>query len=325
MVAIGSKIDEVRVDGRLEQVRMDLKAYKKIGLKAAEIPVHGVDAIKNGRVDKRQTNKIVDLLRRFDFKYSVHAPNPLNLMDRESPRLHADVFRASLTFAEEIGAKILVYHPGRFLVEEEFPINMPLLYTEEEKQQLLDEEAFTIEQLARDFKGITICMENARPYLVHSPYCYAEQIGLLRDQVLRIGRSNVKITLDIGHLYMASKFYGFDPVEAAKSIAGLIAHTHVHDNFGGAIYHHQKTQTHQLPFGRGDSHMPVGWGNAPIRDILATYVDGYGGMYMMELRNRYFDHTEESRDNLECIMTTIYRKPKKGKIVVKEGAACSST
>jgi sugar phosphate isomerase/epimerase len=324
MVIIGSKIDEVRVDGKLGQVTKDLKAYEEMGLKAAEIPVHGVDAIKNGRLDKRVVNKTVDLLGRFDFKYSVHAPNPLNLMDRENPGLHEEVFRASLEFAEAIGAGIIVYHPGRFLVEEDFPISMTLP-TEEQQKQLVDAEAFTIERLSRDFKGITIGMENARPYLIHSPYCYAEQINLLKEQVLRIGRDNVKITLDIGHLYMASKFYGFDCVEATRSIAPLIAHTHVHDNFGGAIHYTQKTQTHLIPLGKGDSHMPVGWGSAPIGDILATYADTYGGMYMMELRSRYFDHTEESRDNLEGILTMIRRKSKKGNAAKKEGVICSKT
>ena len=218
MVIIGSKIDEVRVDGQLGQVKKDLTTYEQIGLKAAEIPVHGLDAIRNGRLDARVVTKASDLLGSFDFKYSVHAPNPLNLMDRENPGLHLDVFRASLAFAEAIGAETLVYHPGRFVAEEEFTVNVPAP-GEAEKRRLLEEEASTIGQLAKDFRQVTICMENARPYLVHSPYCYAEQISPLKEQVLKINRDNVRITLDIGHMYMSSKFYGFDCVEAVKSIA----------------------------------------------------------------------------------------------------------
>lgn len=324
MVIIGSKIDEVRVDGQLDQMKKDLKAYEQLGLKAAEIPVHGLDAIRNGRLDARVLKRTIDLLGSFDFKYSVHAPNPLNLMDRESPGLHADVFRASLAFAEAISAEALVYHPGRFVVEEEFTVNVPMP-GEAEKRRLLEAEASTIGELADEFKRVTICMENARPYLIHSPYCYAEQISLLKEQVLKIDRDNVRITLDIGHMYMSSKFYGFDCVEAVKSIAPLIAHTHVHDNFGGAIYQHQKTQTHLIPLGKGDSHMPVGWGSAPIGDILATYRDGYEGMYMMELRSRYFEHVGESRDNLERLLSSQDKKSKNGKTPAREETICSST
>jgi sugar phosphate isomerase/epimerase len=324
MVIIGSKIDEVRIDGRLEQVNKDLKAYEQIGLKAAEIPVHGLDAIKNGKLDARIVKKTVDLLSGYDFKYSVHAPNPMNVMDREEPELHAEVFRATLAFTEAIGAKALVYHPGRFLVEEEFTVDVPMP-DEAEKQRLMEAEATLIGDLADEFKKVIIGMENARPYLVHSPYCYAEQISLLKDQVQKIDRGNVKITLDIGHMYMASKFYGFDCAEAAKSIAPLIAHTHAHDNFGGAIYQHQKTQTHLIPLGKGDSHMPVGWGSAPIADILAAYADGYNGLYMMELRSRYFEHVSESRDNLQQILDSLTKKPKNSKAGKKEAASCSST
>lgn len=324
MVKIGSKINEVRVDGRLDQVKKDLKVFEKMGLKAAEIPVHGVDAIKNGRLDGRVTKKTADLLGRYDLRYSVHAPDLLNLMDRENPGLHADVFRSSLIFAEEIGAGILVYHPGRFLVEDEFTIGVSRP-DEDQKRQLLDAEAFMIERLAKDYKDITICLENARPYTLHSPYCYAEQISLLKEQVLRIGRDNVRISLDIGHMYMASRYYGFDCAEATQDITGLIAHTHVHDNFGRPVYHHQKTQTHLLPFGKGDSHMPVSWGDAPVEEILASYIDGYEGVLMMELDDRYFDHVEESRDNLEYILTMLKRKAKKTKLENRETVTCSGT
>jgi len=324
MVVIGSKIDEVRVDGRLEQVTKDLKIYEAIGLKAAEIPVHGLDAIKNGRLDRRVTAKTVDLLAGFDFKYSVHAPNPLNLMDRGDPALHAEVLRASLDFAEQIGAEVVVYHPGRFVVEEEFTVHVPVP-DETEKQRLMEAEASIIGQLADEFPRVIVGMENARPYLVHSPYCYAEQISPLREQVLKIDRPNVKMTLDIGHMYMASKFYGFDCAEAAKSVVPLIVHTHVHDNFGGAIYQHQKTQTHLIPLGKGDSHMPVGWGSAPIAEILATYADGYEGIYMMELRSRYFEHVAESRDNLEQILATVSLKSKNDRTGDREETPCSGT
>jgi sugar phosphate isomerase/epimerase len=306
MLKIGVKIDEVRIDGDLKKLRGDLSHYKEIGMKATEIPVHGLDAIKMGRLEKKQVERIIGILKDFDFQYSVHCPNPLNLMDRGNPELHISVFKATMEFASEIDSKIVVYHPGRYVPEEAFPVNGRVNISEDEKRRLLDFEAATIQNISSEFPEITICMENARPYLFHSPYCYAERIEPLKEQVLKINKDNVRINLDFGHLYMASKFYGIDPVTTASEIKDLIAHTHIHDNFGNAVYYHEKQQTHQIPFGKGDSHMPVGWGEIPIKEILSTFVDSYGGMFMMELRSRYFEHIKESSENLDKILSNFF-------------------
>lgn len=306
MLKVGVKIDEVRIDGDLKKLASDLTHYKKIGINATEIPVHGLDAIKHGKLDRRWVNKIKEILNRFDFQYSVHCPDPLNLMDRENPKLHISVFKATLEFAGEIGSKIVVYHPGRYVPEEAFPVTGKVNISEDEERRLLDFEASAMQDISSEFPEITICMENARPYLFHSPYCYAERIEPLKKQVLRVNKDNVRINLDFGHLYMASKFYGFDPVMVVYEIKDLIAHTHIHDNFGNAVYYHEKQQIHQLPFGRGDSHMPVGWGEIPFREILSTFVDSYNGMFMMELRSRYFEHIKESKENLEKILSNSF-------------------
>jgi sugar phosphate isomerase/epimerase len=115
----------------------------------------------------------------------------------------------------------------------------------------------------------------------------------------------VQITLDIGHVYMAAQFYSFDPVEAVSSIKDLIAHTHVHDNFGGAIYYNEKIQTHQIPLGRGDAHMPVGWGEIPIALILSAYLRSHSGLMILELRNRYFNHLQKSKANLVQLLNSL--------------------
>jgi sugar phosphate isomerase/epimerase len=299
----GAKIDEIRVDGNLSALRNDLGLFAGMQLKAVELPVHGLDAIRNGKLDKKRIREIKHLLGDFDFTYSIHAPNPMNLMDKEHGALHASVFRSSAEFAGEIGSKVLVCHPGRFIPEEMFPLGLQVDMRDDEKEELLDHEVFIIEKISSEFPDIIICMENARPYLFHSPYCYAERIDLLRNQVLKISRQNVRINLDLGHLYMASRFYGFDSVREASGIKDLIGHTHIHDNFGLANYHHEKLQTHLLPFGKGDAHMPVGWGEIPIAGILSTFLDLYKGMLMMELRSRYIENILESKKNLEKILT----------------------
>ncbi len=303
MWLLGAKIDEIRVDGNLSALRRDLGLLAGMQLKAVELPVHGLDVIRNGKPDKKRIHEIKNILEDFDFTCSVHAPNPVNLMDKEHPSLHASVLRSSAEFAGEIGSKVLVCHPGRFMPEEIFPLGVQVRMPDAEKEELLDREASIIEKISSEFPDVVICMENARPYLFHSPYCYAEKIDLLSKQVLKIGRQNVRINLDFGHLYMASRFYGFDPVLAASGIKHLIAHTHIHDNFGIVNFHHEKVQINLLPFGKGDAHMPVGWGEIPISEILSTFIDLFKGMLMMELRSRYLEDIPESKKNLERILT----------------------
>jgi sugar phosphate isomerase/epimerase len=298
MFKIGSQINEVRTDGNLEILRQDLDFFQSIQLEAAEIPPHGLDVIKNGRLDMKRLQAIKDILQRYDFLYTVHAPNPLNLMERERSTIHLDVFRASLAFAQEIGARILVYHAGRYIPEEAFYATPNTYCSNAARENLLDREAELLRQMADEFPLVTICIENARPYLSHSPYCYGEHLDQLKDQILRIHRENVRIALDCGHLFMAARYFSFDPVEAVKEVAFWIGHCHIHDNFGDAVFYNEKQQTHQVPFGKGDNHMPIGWGGIPFEAILATLMPQYTGCFIMELRSRYFKNTLESKENL---------------------------
>ncbi|MFZ3044369.1 MAG: sugar phosphate isomerase/epimerase [Desulfatirhabdiaceae bacterium] len=302
MLNIGSNINEARVDGSLKALRHDLYAFLDFGLTAAEISIHGLDAVRNGMLDRFRTSEIKTILADFPFRYSTHAPNPLNLMDTGYPELHRDVLYASLEFSSEINASCMVYHPGRYLVEEAFVIRDPLSRTISEKQELRDHEASILQEAADRFPDVIIAMENARPYRHHSPYCYAEKPGDLIKQIQRINRSNVRMTLDFGHLYLSAHFYNLDAVMDVKAASPFIAHCHVHDNFGRSVYYTEKTQTHQIPFGKGDSHMPVGWGAIPFDALFAEFIHDYDGLLICELRSRYFEQTGTSAKNLANIL-----------------------
>jgi len=302
MLTIGSNINEVRVDGSLKALVRDLDAFAGFGLTAAEISIHGLDTIRNGRCNKPRIRELQAILADYPFAYSTHAPNPLNLMDRDDPDLHRDVLFASLECSAEIGARVMVYHPGRYLAEEAFSVARPCLFTPREKQAMLDHEAVVLAQAADHFPGVMIAMENARPYLCHSPYCYAENPSELLGQIRRIGKANVGMTLDFGHLHLSSRFYGFDEREEVRQAASSIVHCHVHDNFGRSVRHTEKTQTHQIPFGRGDAHMPVGWGDIPFDDLFPRFISNYTGLLICELRSRYFENTGEAAENLRRVL-----------------------
>ncbi|MGD9018790.1 MAG: sugar phosphate isomerase/epimerase [Desulfuromonadales bacterium] len=304
MLRIGSNTNEVRIDGHLKKLESDLDAFVLFGLTAAEVTVHGTDVIRNGSLDAKRMDEIKRILQNFPLAYSVHAPNPINLMDREDP-VHLAALRSTLEFSREIGAEAVVYHPGRFQAEESFGPLGKIVLPDDQKQSLLGFEVEQLQALADSFPDQVIALENARPYRHHSPYCYAERIDLLKEQVERIDRHNVGITLDFGHLNMSANFYGFNQLEAVRSIAGLIRHCHVHDNFGGAVYHTEKIQTHQIPLGKGDAHMPIGWGNIDFAGLFAPFLHDYEGLLIVELRSRYFEFTSEAASNLEIIASNL--------------------
>jgi sugar phosphate isomerase/epimerase len=308
MNPVGMNLDEARIDGSLTNLRNDLARYNALGFQAVEIPVHALDVILWGILDESRLRQVRDILAEFPFMYSVHAPHRLNLMDTDDFMLHTEVLDCCLAFTRAIGSRILVYHPGRYQTEEAFLAIGKREMHDDDRSRMLETEAAAITRAADAYPDVELCMENARPYRHHSPYCYAERVDLLADQIVRIGRANVRVNLDIGHLNMSARYYDFDAVAAAHAIGPLVSHTHIHDNFGGAVYVTEKSQCQQLPFGRGDSHMPVGAGCIPIRDILASFSRSYKGMYMMELRGRYADRLGDSLSALNDILATLPAK-----------------
>jgi sugar phosphate isomerase/epimerase len=305
MFEIGSQINEVRIDGALERLREDLDYFCRIGLEVVEIPPHGLDVIRNGKLVPDRMKRIREILRDYPFLYTVHAPNPLNLMETENGEMHLSVFRSSLNFSLEIGAEILVYHGGRFRSEETFSTRRLRWPFAESNMKKMDREIRLLQQLAEEFPEMVIGIENARPYRYHSPYSYAERLMDLAVTVQTVARVNVGITLDFGHLHLSGRFYREDPLPLLTKAAPLIKHCHVHDNFGQAVFFQEKQQTHQLPFGKGDAHMPVGQGTIPFTAWLSIIMPRYQGSFVLELRSRYFQETAAARDRFRQLLAPL--------------------
>ncbi|WP_353928487.1 sugar phosphate isomerase/epimerase family protein [Desulfofundulus kuznetsovii] len=285
----GINADAARLDNNLDTLARDLEYFAGLGFEYVEIPVHGVGAMIGGRLLPPRVEEICRLLARFPFRYTVHAPNPLNLMDIENLFWQKQAFKESLEFAAAIGSEVLVYHSGRYVPEETFhlPGGRQNL-SPEVRDEMRRQEREALLDLAERAKqlGITIAMENARPYLDGSPYCYAEHLSLLVEQVKAIGHPQVGITLDVGHAYLSARHYGFDFLGAVALAAPYVRHVHLHDNFGRISGSLEKKQAELMAAGRGDLHLPIGFGEIPVADVLALLRD-YSGVIIHEIRPRY--------------------------------------
>jgi len=119
-----------------------------------------------------------------------------------------------------------------------------------------------------------------------SKYNYGTKIEDLVDQVKKIDRENVGITLDFGHAYLASKYYRFKFLDSIKLALPYIKHVHIHDCFGKPKRSHEEQDINLIQFGIGDLHMPVGWGEIPY-DKIFRILKNYNGVLCLELKPRF--------------------------------------
>jgi sugar phosphate isomerase/epimerase len=312
---IGLNVDTQWIDGDLERLSDILAQVAALGYDAAEITPHSVDAIWHGRLDSRQVARVRKLISRFPLHYTVHAPNRLNVAHHEDLALQIQVFRACLEFCAEVDADVLVYHSGQIGLERAAWGLAPLPAPTELESYW----ATATDNLAKladyaDHLGVTIAIENRDPHLweiatlaragypaadlptFHGGMC----LDLLCAQVREVGASNLGLTLDVGHAYLAAPFWSMDFRSGLAGAASYVRYIHWHDNCGrldgfSAALHDR------LPNGEGDLHLPPGWGDIPLDTVLAC-LDGYAGWVTMEIRPRYRAHYREALATTRALM-----------------------
>ena len=285
-----------------------LRIIQDTSFQYAEIPVHGVDVVCNGKINRPQVRAIQEILKRFNLKYTVHAPDKLNLMDSRNFKLHMEIFKSGIEFANAIDSEIFVYHNGKMLLQEVFNSQKSErdtlfnINSSQEINRLKDIEVNRLQELALFARslGVTITMENANPgwtenYFLKSgsfsldtisQYNYGVKIDSLVEQVRKVNQENVAIALDFGHAYIASRFYRFNYLDSIKSALPYIKHVHLHDCFGKFNSTNEEKDIDLIPFGLGDMHMPLGWGEIPI-DGIFRLLRNYDGIICLELKPRY--------------------------------------
>lgn len=248
---------------------------------AMELPIHGMRVILNGQLNESLLDIYVSLLSQYPLKYTMHAPFSINLFDRVDGERHFELLMQSIRVCSAVGAETLVYHPGRYVTEEMLAYrNFWPQYSEADKQRLLERERNWMRQAGDEAKkvGLRIGMENMRPYLDNPDYCYSTDPIALAEQVEQIGHPSVGVTLDVGHLHLAMKDLPYSLEEAVERLRPHIVHMHLHDNFGRPSFSLEKNQFDMVPIGRGDMHMPIGFGDVPMERIareLGSQIDGY--------------------------------------------------
>ncbi|MCE5257220.1 MAG: sugar phosphate isomerase/epimerase [Spirochaetaceae bacterium] len=276
---IGINADSSLINGDLSILERILRGFQSAGFSHVEIPVHGLDCIINSALCSKRLANTQRILEKFPFSYSVHAPDGLNLADGENREAHCKALLATIDFASEIGAGIVVYH-GSHMDKPAGPFAGVEDWTAETDR--LGKIAAHAEK-----RHVIVAVENI---FRQSPLEVTYRIDPreLAKIVLAVGSPSLAICFDFGHAFISANEENFAIGDALCAALPRIAHIHVHDNFGKPWGKYTRT-IDSLPLGAGDLHLPPGWGIIPYDLLLPILLPAYKGVFMMEIQPRFSD------------------------------------
>ncbi len=242
----------------------DLEAAKRAGADFFEVMPHELGVIFNGSLDGTRLLSVREVLHGADLSYTVHAPLDMNLMDPTAPGLHRDVLNASIQFAGEIGANVVVCHAGQRLGARDARHSF--------KDQLDTERSALLEagETAGEL-GVTIAVENYYPELpiiLGAVYDYSVRPSELAEQLHAVDHPAVGLCLDVGHAALAANAFGFDYFEECAAAAPLVRHVHLHDNLEKPNLTGEPPVSEHPIYGLGDLHLPPGRGTIPLEELF---------------------------------------------------------
>jgi sugar phosphate isomerase/epimerase len=302
--------------GHLSQFDAVLKHAIESGYRVAEIGVSTLNLILNGRLIPEWLEQVQAVLRRYDLRYTVHAPNRTNLAFGYDLPMDEAVLRACIQFCRAIDAEVLVYHSGLQAIEYVRTGVYPLP-SEDEMKRGAEREVEALRKIApfAADHGVTIGMENGDPHLWEYGIMRANgkpdsdlpiyhprlRIAPIVEQVHAVNHPNVGMTLDLGHLYLAWGMLGFDYLADVALAAPVTKHLHLSDNFGKLDAGFDNGGV-RGPYGEADLHLPPGWGSIPLAEAFACFSD-YSGYAIIELEPRFYEFAAQARETVERLTT----------------------
>ena len=296
---------------QMKQVEENLGTLVDMGFRVVEIGLEQLNLIINGDLRRKEFEILKSVLKNFDLTYSVHGFLRLNLAYDERIDLCRKIMNTQIEFCEGIGATRLVIHSGlESLTTIRQGVRNTLLSDEELRQGEVNEvTALKLSGKVAEDAGVLICVENSDAHLWELNVI--QQCGgkasdlpkyharLLLPKVVKqleeVDHPNVAMTLDFGHLFIASKIAGFEYFQAIKEAAPWTKHLHISDNFGNLdrnVYH----EPDRWAFAEADMHMPPGWGSIPLKQAISCLPD-FNGYVILEMNEGFRDYFSEALIN----------------------------
>jgi len=229
--------------------------------------------------------KEIGFLRRIkkekNISYSVHASCPCGLINLTNPNYLNFEFRAEqlFEFSRKIEATLINFDFDLCYKTELCWAKTPNSAWQRMYQTLTSRINFLLNQ-SQETK-IEIAFENAD---VREPeFLDIVRFGMKPGDFLTLKKDcpEIKITLDIGHLFLEANWFHFDMFkDFLEPLFPLIIHTHLSSNFGKdngfGFKDYQK--------GIGDLHLSLQKGILPWRKIVRFLLNhGYQGSFLLEI------------------------------------------
>ncbi|TVY08128.1 sugar phosphate isomerase/epimerase family protein [Paenibacillus cremeus] len=302
---IGISLNADMVNGDLEALEKHLGYIAEAGCDFAELIMHGLDVVINGKVHPKRLERVRQVLEQFPLRYTMHLPYELNLMSLEKGDDYYRCFEAGIELSAAIGADTIVYHSSYAQLTKEnldyYFAKYGKMYHEQLFSILVEEDVRRLRELGliAQRAGIQIGIENNIWYDLRYEYTYGLRPQDVVEHIRRIGLDNVGMTLDVGHCYLTSIAHGYDFKQAILDVLPYVKHLHVHDNFGKLK--DAKSYMSNLPYGYGDLHLPVGWGSIPYADVF-QWIDSYEGIVNLEIEFRLYPHFKEAVEDMKSLL-----------------------
>ena len=277
IAGIGANLGGVR--GDLDAVRDQMNALIALGAEVVECYASDLGVVADARLIPGRVAELRAICAERPLAVTLHAPIPIDFMDRENVDLHRAAARVSVELAAEIGAGIVVIHAGRTDPDSWARDADGLLAFEREELASLGDAAVEA--------GVRVALENISPnpaVISGRLTSYSLDPAALARQLALLDHPGVTGCLDYSHANQGAGLLGLDPIACARAMAPLTGHIHISETSGRPAIPAISGQHDWMYFGIGDMHAPLGTGCMDL-DALADVSDVLPGTYaILELQ-----------------------------------------
>lgn len=282
---IGVGFNTGDMHGDLDALDRELEAFASLGCDACEITAVGLDVVSACRLIPGRVKAVREILDRYDFAYSQHAPIAINLLDLTHIDLQVRAAEAAIQLAAEIGTPVVVFHPGRVHPKD----------WASSRDDLLARERDTLAKVAdlAGQLGVRIAYENISPnprVISGAEWSYSLDPAQLADQLDALDHDSVMACLDVSHAQQGAGLMGFEIVAACARLSSHIGHIHFSDSTGVPATIPCTHPGEQDWLGIGDMHAPSGFGEIDFPALASALAVQPETRIVIEIKRNFHAH-----------------------------------
>jgi len=292
---IGLSLNADLINGDMPTLERHLGYVAEAGCDYVELILHGLDVVIAGKLSRPRLDAVTRILDKFQLRRTLHLPYELNLLSASRHDAYYACFAAGIEFAAAANCEVVTYHSS--FMELAPGSQQSAFYRKfgddpaDRYDHLLEFDLEALGSLSESAgKHIRIGVENTAWHDQATMRGYGRTPRSIAAHIGKLETAAIGVTMDMGHLHMASRADGLDFAAEARHALPSLAHVHIHDNFGDST--RPADFMAGLPYGFGDLHLPVGWGTVPWDAVLPDLA-GYEGVWMMEIEFRFYPHFPE--------------------------------